>query len=79
MKDPVRVTITGAGLPEAGGYGVGNVFLPTDSAERDHCKQVIEDEITAAGQTLIGWRALPTNADGADIGKAARSKMPHFE
>ena len=78
LQDLAKVTF-GAGLPEAGGYGVGNVFLPTDSAERDHCKQVIEDEITAAGQTLIGWRALPTNADGADIGKAARSKMPHFE
>ena len=78
LQDLAKVTF-GAGLPEAGGYGVGNVFLPTDSAERDHCKQVIEDEIIAAGQTLIGWRALPTNADGADIGKAARSKMPHFE
>ena len=78
LQDLAKVTF-GAGLPEAGGYGVGNVFLPTDSAERDHCKQVIEEEITAAGQTLIGWRALPTNADGADIGKAARSKMPHFE
>ncbi len=78
LQDLAKVTF-GAGLPEAGGYGVGNVFLPTDSAERDHCKQVIEDEITAAGQTLIGWRALPTNADRADIGKAARSKMPHFE
>ena len=78
LQDLAKVTF-GAGLPEAGGYGVGNVFLPTDSAERDHCKQVIEDEITAAGQTLIGWRALPPNADGADIGKAARSKMPHFE
>lgn len=78
LQDLAKVTF-GAGLPEAGGYGVGNVFLPTDSAERDHCKRVIEDEITAAGQTLIGWRALPTNADGADIGKAARSKMPHFE
>ena len=78
LQDLAKVTF-GAGLPEAGGYGVGNVFLPTDSAERDHCKQVIEDEIIAAGQKLIGWRALPTNADGADIGKAARSKMPHFE
>jgi len=69
----------GQQLPEIGGYGVGNIFLPTDPAERDHCKQVIADEIAAAGQTLIGWRTLPTNADGADVGKAARAKMPHFE
>ncbi|NCF33086.1 MAG: glutamate synthase large subunit [Proteobacteria bacterium] len=69
----------GHGLPESGAYGVGNVFLPTDTAEREHCKQVIAEEIAAAGQTLIGWRALPTDPDGADVGKAARAAMPHFE
>ena len=66
-------------LPDAGGYGVGNVFLPTDTTKREHCKQIIAEEITAAGQTLIGWRALPTDADAADVGKAARAAMPHFE
>ena len=66
-------------LPDSGAYGVGNVFLPTDAAERAHCKEVIAEEIAAAGQTLIGWRELPTDADGADVGKAARAAMPHFE
>ena len=31
--------VFGQELPEIGGYGVGNIFLPTDPAERDHCKQ----------------------------------------
>ena len=69
----------GEGLPELGTYGVGNVFLPHDEAERAHCKAVFESEISAAGQRLIGWRTLPIDPDAADIGNAARAAMPHFE
>ncbi len=69
----------GAALPERGRYGVGNVFLPVDEAERAHCKRVLEEEVAAAGQVLLGWRELPVNPDGADLGNAARAAMPHFE
>ena len=69
----------GARLPKPGRYGVGNVFLPHDAAERAHCKRVVEEAVAAAGQTLIGWRELPIDPDGANIGKAARAAMPHME
>ena len=69
----------GKKLPEPGAYGVGNVFLPTDPDERAHCKAIFEEEILEAGQELIGWRKMPTDPDGADIGNAARAAMPQFE
>ena len=69
----------GVVLPETGSYGVGNVFLPLDAPARAYCKTVIEEEIAAAGQTLIGWRALPVDAEGADLGRAAKAAMPHME
>ena len=69
----------GARLPAPGRYGVGNVFLPRDAAERAHCKRVVEEAVAVAGQTLIGWRDLPIDPDGANIGKAARAAMPHME
>ena len=69
----------GARLPAPGHYGVGNVFLPRDGAERAHCKRVVEEAVAAAGQTLIGWRDLPIDPAGANIGKAARAAMPHME
>ena len=69
----------GRELPRPGEYGVGNIFLPTDSAQRAQCKGIIEQAIEDAGQALIGWRELPTNADLADVGKAARAAMPAFE
>ena len=69
----------GRGLPAPGRYGVGNVFLPRDAAERAHCKRVLERAVAEAGQTLIGWRELPVRPDTANIGKAARAAMPHME
>ncbi|MEQ8857097.1 MAG: glutamate synthase large subunit [Pseudomonadales bacterium] len=68
----------GVELPPRGQYGVGNVFLPTDERERAHCETVLEEEIAAAGQTLLGWRSLPIHPDGAGIGNAARAAMPYF-
>ena len=58
---------------------MGNIFLPTDPAQRARCKTIIEQAIEDAGQTLIGWRELPTNPDIADVGKVARAAMPTFE
>ena len=66
-------------LPAAGSYGVGNVFMPRDDAQRAQCRAVLEEEISAAGQTLLGWRTVPVDPDGADIGNAARAAMPHIE
>jgi glutamate synthase (NADPH/NADH) large chain len=69
----------GRKLPSPGEYGVGNIFLPTDPDQRETCKAVIAQAIEDAGQTLIGWRELPTSPDIADVGKAARAAMPAFE
>ena len=66
-------------LPAAGSYGVGIVFLPHDEILQKRCIEIVEEEVTAAGQKLVGWLALDTNADDADLGKAARSAMPAFK
>nr|MBX2880522.1 hypothetical protein [Granulosicoccus sp.] len=49
----------GTELPTAGRYGSGIVFLSLDQAEQARCKAVINEEIEAEGQHLIGWRELP--------------------
>ena len=66
-------------LPEAGTYAAGNVFLPTDPAERAECKRIVEEQIQRQGQRLIGWRVLPVRPDEANIGPSARQSMPAFE
>ncbi|MFW6059931.1 MAG: glutamate synthase-related protein [Phycisphaeraceae bacterium] len=66
-------------LPEPGRFAAGNVFLPRDEAARDLCKREVERIVSEQGQRLLGWRALPVDAEGADVGATARSIEPVIE
>ncbi|MFT7547295.1 MAG: glutamate synthase (NADPH/NADH) large chain [Candidatus Azotimanducaceae bacterium] len=66
-------------LPNKGQYAVGNIFLPQDETQRNNCKQIIEKMIGDEDQTFITWRPVPTDADKADVGPAARAAQPTIE
>ncbi len=74
VKADLKIT-----LPVLGQYGVGLVFLPTDPAQRAIAKETVNKLIVEQGQTLLGWRNVPTDPDGADIGPSARAASPTFE
>ena len=69
----------GIKLPEKGSYSVGNIFLPQDRKEREFCKNVIQNTITAEGQNLLGWRPVPIDPKKADVGPAAKLSQPVIE
>lgn len=69
----------GVELPEPGSYAVGNIFLPQIQEEQDKCKQAIQAIIAEEGQKFLSWRAVPIDADGADVGPAARMAQPRIE
>ncbi|MBI1374838.1 MAG: glutamate synthase large subunit [Phycisphaera sp.] len=69
----------GKDLPEPGSFAAGIVFLPQIDAERARCKATVEKLIAEHGQTLVGWRKVPVDPDGADIGPSARTTEPHIE
>ncbi|MBM3511453.1 MAG: glutamate synthase large subunit, partial [Alphaproteobacteria bacterium] len=53
----------GFALPAPEHYGVGQVFLPKDPAQRHHFERLVEATVVANGQTVLGWRDVPvTNA-----------------
>ncbi len=64
----------GFALPAPGEYGVGMVFLPADTAQRQVCEHTLERIIHEEGQALLGWRTVPTT--GADLGATARLREP---
>ena len=66
-------------LPEDGRFGAGVVFLPQDAGQRAQCKETVEEIIGEQGQVLVGWRTIPTDPTGANIGPTALSAMPVFE
>ncbi|HAU08717.1 MAG TPA: glutamate synthase large subunit, partial [Gammaproteobacteria bacterium] len=69
----------GVTLPAAGQYAVGNIFLPQVDAERETCRTTINRIISEEGQTLLGWRDVPIDAVGADVGPAALAAQPRIE
>ncbi|MEM7137554.1 MAG: glutamate synthase large subunit [Myxococcota bacterium] len=69
----------GVDLPKPGRYGVGNIFLPTKDDERAICKAAFERAIEAQGQTCLGWREVPLDPEGADLGPTALASMPRIE
>ncbi|HUA66302.1 MAG TPA: glutamate synthase large subunit, partial [Alphaproteobacteria bacterium] len=64
----------GLKLPPPGQYGVGMIFLPKDKAERDNIKREFAKVVTDEGQTVLGWRDVPT--DNSSLGKTAVAAEP---
>ena len=61
-------------LPTVGEYGVGQMFLPPNLAEREVIKNEFAKIIAEEGQTLLGWRNVPVN--NSSLGKTAVSAEP---
>ena len=67
----------GIDLPEYGQYGAGLVFLPVAPAQSERIQAIIEEIITAEGQTVLGWRVVPT--DSSSLGPTALAGEPTFK
>ena len=64
----------GWALPPPGDYGVGMLFLPRDAARRATCEAEFAALVRAEGQTLLGWRDVPT--DNRELGATAVASEP---
>ncbi len=64
-------------LPDAGGYAVGLVFLPTDPDDAHKARRVVAEMAAEEGLGVLGWRVVPTEPAG--LGKTARGAMPLIE
>jgi glutamate synthase (NADPH/NADH) large chain len=61
-------------LPPLGRYAVAMCFLPQDASARDFALRLFEHYIAAEGQTLLGWRDVPTDTTG--LGRRVLETMP---
>jgi glutamate synthase (ferredoxin) len=64
----------GMELPEAGQYGVANLFTSPDPGARARAKAKFEEVCAAEGCPVIGWRDIPT--DNTGLGKSAKASEP---
>lgn len=61
-------------LPNEGEYAVGMVFLPQDESVRRKHEEIFESIIAEEGQSLLGWRTVPTNDE--KLGESAKKVKP---
>ncbi|MGX7829365.1 glutamate synthase large subunit [Actinokineospora sp. 24-640] len=64
-------------LPGPGRYAAGLAFLPVDAPQRTKAVELVERVAEEEGLTLLGWRDVPVDPDGAEVGPTARGVMPH--
>src|SRR5213080_1534497 len=73
-RECARLGIT---LPAPKRYGAGLVFLPRDAAQAARCRELLATIVAEEGQTLLGWRPVPT--DDSLVGPSARAVEPTIE
>ncbi|MCL4779285.1 MAG: glutamate synthase large subunit [Gammaproteobacteria bacterium] len=61
-------------LPAPGEYGSGLIFLPRNAGKRRKLEQRFEQIVQSEGQSVIGWRTVPT--DNKSLGETARAAEP---
>ncbi|NJN48058.1 MAG: glutamate synthase subunit alpha, partial [Candidatus Competibacteraceae bacterium] len=64
----------GITLPAPGHYAVGMVFLPREQDTLSKCLEAIHHYIDVEGQTLLGWRDVPT--DNTCLGESVKPQEP---
>ena len=64
----------GFDLPNPGHYAIGQFFMPRDGAARKQVRDVVEEVVAAEGQTVLGWRSVPT--DNSGLGERVKAVEP---
>ena len=64
----------GVKLPGPGRYATGMVYLPQAEASRRACEEMLARVVAEEGQTLLGWRDVPT--ENGSLGASARGSQP---
>ncbi|MEV6715499.1 glutamate synthase large subunit [Lentzea sp. NPDC051208] len=65
-------------LPERDRYAAGIAFLPFEPEERATAMQEIERIAEQENLVVLGWRDVPVDPEGANVGPTAMSVAPHF-
>ncbi|MBA4149352.1 MAG: glutamate synthase large subunit [Verrucomicrobia bacterium] len=61
-------------LPAFGHYGTGVIYLPQNADERANAEKILEKVVVEEGQTVLGWRTVPT--DNSSLGDTAKAAEP---
>ena len=78
VPDAFYRAVAPAPLPGPGHYAVGTAFLPTSPRAAVDAQLALERIAAEEGLAVLCWRDLPTDPEGAGVGRTAASVMPVF-
>ena len=73
----LRAVAQEQGFKLTGNYAVGVVFLSQDAAAADQARAQLNQELTAEGLEVAGWRVVPV--DDSACGEEALKSLPQIE
>jgi len=79
LRETVDFELPPTGSDGTNTFAAGICFLPRDPAARAEARARVEAIAADEGLTVLGWRPLPVDPDGAGIGATARGCMPAME
>ncbi len=79
LRDVVGFELPPPTADGANTFAAGICFLPQDSVARAAAREDVEAVAVDEGLAVLGWREVPTDPDGAEVGATALGCMPHME
>ncbi|MCT7659901.1 glutamate synthase large subunit [Mycobacterium deserti] len=78
LRDVVDFDLPAANDDDCNAFAAGICFLPQDHHARADAREQVESIARDEGLKVLGWRELPVDPDGADLGATALSCMPYM-
>src|SRR4051812_32405383 len=78
FADVVEFDLPAPSTDGANTYAAGICFMPQDATDRTAAREAIEAIATEERLEVLGWRDVPVDPDGADLGATALGCMPHM-
>ncbi|KXW70805.1 glutamate synthase [Mycolicibacterium phlei DSM 43070] len=79
LREVVDFELPQPGPDGANTFAAGLCFMPQDPEARETARRAVEAIAADEGLTVLGWRVLPVDPQGADLGATALGCMPHME
>src|SRR4051812_27977121 len=78
LEDVVDFDLPPSAADGTNTFAAGICFLPQDSVSRTAAQQNVEAIANEEGLQVLGWRAVPVDPDGAEVGVTALGCMPYM-
>ncbi|WP_205390576.1 glutamate synthase large subunit [Mycolicibacterium hippocampi] len=78
LREVVEFELPAPAADGANTFAAGICFLPQEPGARTAARDMVETIAAEEGLEVLGWRDVPVDPDGAEVGVTALGCMPHM-